>query len=508
MMDDARLLRALTSKPPADPGYRPRLSESLPGARIEAPVDERARTRPRTRAVIGLAVALAVALMAMLLGGLLPASSPPRELNQRTYGPFLPDVLPDGAASGSLETPLGPARWVHLVRGPAEIPFGRVLPGPTGLLLSTGGLASTDGIEWTPHVLPIHTESSLLTFSGGAYWLTTTGPTSLWRSTDALAWSPVDLSALVTPVPADLDWELILGTPVSGAGATVIPVTHRVRDPGQLLGQAPTHRQEWPQEVSPGIFDVMQGTPRGELAVDRVLIRALDDGLRVSEEDGRLITRLDGVDLGFIRAWSARHSIERHGIGIISDGTVEPVALPDVPYPDPAAVGAPVLLDTPDGYRAFAPAPDGEIRAWHSVDGSGWVGVPSPGPAWDVWTEIGYGRPSRVWMHGASMLATTDGLEWHDRPGLRVTGGEFHFGPSEGGAIPENPDWSSLTLAAGSDGEERIPIPGLSVDSPADQPYESVQSVVGNTIFIMNLRPAGTAPEHEMWIIELEPRLP
>jgi hypothetical protein len=170
------------------------------------------------------------------------------------------------------------------------------------------------------------------------------------------------------------------------------------------------------------------------------------------------------------------------------------------------AIGAAALLATSGGFRAFATTPEGSlIRSW-SDDGIRWSKPNGQGEiAHEVRSEIGYGHRDRVRALGDPDRATTDGLTWDTTPGLVVDGGELRVDPSDGGALPADPDWTTLTIAPDGGAPVPLVIPGLSVEAPRDQPWDSVQSVVGNTVFVMNLRTG--PPEREAWIIELEPTL-
>ena len=268
------------------------------------------RERTSIARTVAYLIVLVGVVLALVAGGLIVGGSLPTPRTPTTHapdlGPFLPAELPEGIASGTVATPLGTARWVHLDGGQSKIPYGTIVPGPTGLLMSSveGGpvalWASADGIDWAERPLPIHAGSATLTLADATYWIVTADPTTLWRSTDASTWEQLDLGALVPPTPADLNWELTLGTPVSARGTTVLPVSHRVRDPGLLLGQPPTYRDEWPEEGPGrlGVYRVIQGTPRGSMEVGVVRIEETLSGLRIVAEDDTTITELEGSTSG------------------------------------------------------------------------------------------------------------------------------------------------------------------------------------------------------------------
>ena len=311
-----------------------------------------------------------------------------------------------------------------------RIPLGPVIPSPSGLLSVTSShlWVSTDGLHWQSRLPP---DRGGIGHPDARRWRilavddTPDVPLALGR---CHALDERDLGALETPEPAGLDWELILGIPVSSGGITIFPVTHRVTDPGLLLGREPTYRSEWPQEVEPGRYEVLQGTPRGSLAGgDPVVIEETPSGLRVSAEDGTLIGVIEGVDLDFIRAWGTRHGIEREQVGVVAGTSIVPVDLPGMPYPDLAAVQAPVVLDAPDGFRALATDRNGRLRAWRSSDGRTWEpATASDRSISELRTEPGYGHPTRVRDMGwPESSATSDGVTWETGHGLQFGTGEI-----------------------------------------------------------------------------------
>jgi YD repeat-containing protein len=501
-MDERSLLRNLRNGPPHEGIYRPGLDISTPGVRSAfGPLRRERSARVATAALILWLGLLALAILAMHL---LPASRPELPDTHR-FGPYLPTDIPAAIDSGSVQTVLGSLRWAHVLETDGPLPLGPIVPGPSGLLSVKANdmWASADGLHWQSRSLPIDAESTTLTFAGGVYWLSTTGPTSLWRSDDAARWTSVDLDALEPPQPASLDWELILGTPVSRGGVTIFPVTHRVADPGLLLGREPTYRSEWPQEVEPGRYEVLQGTPRGSLTVgDPVVIEETPSGLRVSAEDGSLISVIDGVDFDFIRAWGTRGAIESEEAAVVVAGSIVPVEMPGLRFPDLRATGAPVLLDAPDGFRAYARDGEGRLQEWRSDTGSSWGPMtPTGRSVSSLWTEHGYGHPTRVWVDGSEVSATSDGVTWEAGPGLQFGAGAIAY--DSGSDREERP-----TLSFSIDGSEwtRVSVPGLSKGAPRDLPYETVQSVIGNTMIVTNLRPVGTSPRTELWVLEVTPR--
>ena len=140
---------------------------------------------------------------------------------------MLPDKLPADLPSGTIKTPLGRVRWVHLSGNPNTLPDPlQPRVGPSGLIWFDGGgsreipckESGSQGIctaaprLWTSddavsgrveHPLPVDAGSADLELEGDTYWLIATEPVGLWRSTDLTAWEQVDVSSLVSPGPTE-----------------------------------------------------------------------------------------------------------------------------------------------------------------------------------------------------------------------------------------------------------------------------------------------------------------
>ena len=96
----------------------------------------------------------------------------------------LPAEIPEGIESGTLETPLGPARWVHLSGDERAMP-----PQLSGLISTPDGYAvpewgdrwfddgdaqlwrSSDLIDWTSEPLGIEARFGELSRAADTYWL-------------------------------------------------------------------------------------------------------------------------------------------------------------------------------------------------------------------------------------------------------------------------------------------------------------------------------------------------
>jgi len=141
--------------------------------------------------------------------------------SETSMTPWSIEDLPSDAQWGTLETPLGPAHWVHLTNAlPGLVWGGEALVWPAGFAIFQPPIytypgnreelnparlwVSPDGIEWHTEPLPIDpaADAASLTFDGGAYWLTSTDPNGLWRSTDGATWQEYDPRPLAPPGPS------------------------------------------------------------------------------------------------------------------------------------------------------------------------------------------------------------------------------------------------------------------------------------------------------------------
>lgn len=132
--------------------------------------------------------------------------------------PWLIEDIPADAQWGTLDTPIGPAHWVHLTNAvPGLVWGGEALAWPAGFAIFQPPTytyldnreeiqpaklwVSPDGIGWQVEPLPIDPAAveASLTFDGGAYWLTSIDPNGLWRSTDGATWQEQDPSSLAPP---------------------------------------------------------------------------------------------------------------------------------------------------------------------------------------------------------------------------------------------------------------------------------------------------------------------
>jgi len=471
-----------------------------------------------------------------------PTESPAddRSTQRLDYGPFLPAVLPKGADWGGSGSGLatGQSRWVHITGDPKTLPFmEQVLPGPDGLLLfDTGGGAhpcstvpkrirasdrsrgycqngpdlwrSDDALTWEPLKLPVKAHVASMTLLDGTYWLATKDPTELWRSGDAEQWERVDLSALEPTGPRTLDWEAELGTPATSNGRTVVPVKYRALDAGRLLGQGEL-ALAWPEPTeTPGHYRVKVAYQTRIGNEGEVLIEEDDSGVVFTRPDGSLIARLDGVDLGFVEAWSRNHQIAERSFALIDDMAAVPASVAgSIPPAGPWKAEPPAVLATPDGFRAYLlDDRDGTIATWHSADGTTWA----PGDAVSLDGPIEFvGSDGSV--HGPRILAVGSGQLWRTEDGgtwePTVLGAQrLPWGPAD---IEFRTDRNVLEISVedttgqvGTKGEwYPLVIPGLTWDPEAGDPDGIRIATLGDTIFLWIGYHDGLVDRH-LWVIE------
>jgi len=362
----------------------------------------------------------------------------------------LPAEIPEGIESGTLDTPLGPARWVHLSGDDESLPGGmKPIPVPGGFVTfdeephpyETCSASercqyvwfSPDLFEWTRRPLPVDVEYAQAYFSGGHFWLIANDetpnedgdldPPALWRSSDAQEWEAVELDGLESPFPATIDWRAYLGEIAASGDATVAQVTFEAQVGKNLLGLPP--RPEGEDKVGDyaslqpdngdsylvmGPYDDAHGWVRFEVTGDgvRVLDAATD----------AVLTDIPGIGMGFIESWAASGeapSVSR--LVRLEGGRVETIELPSA---DPGGdQWTPrTLFASDDGFRWFRPSADGLTHLWVSADGREWTLEDTfgddPGEPAQV-TQGREGLESWAWSEPrqvADLIASSDGLEW------------------------------------------------------------------------------------------------
>ena len=471
-----------------------------------------------------------------------PAPTPSRSTGTDRVVHMLPDRLPADLPGGTIDTPLGKARWVHLTGDPTSLPDPlQPTIGPSGLVwFDYGGdrycpssgsaspcVTSTAARLWTSddavsarteHALPIAAGAAGFEFEGDTYWLTTTDPVTLWRSSDLTTWHQVDASALVSPGPKELTWSVELGTPVSSRGVSLLPVTYHAEDLGRLVGFP--GRSVFLEAAGPGRYTVKEYHPRrdgGDKVVGTVTVETTPTGIRFSDEAGGTIAELSGVGPAFVEAWASRGSIDEQQLAIVDGSTLTAVADPGMPLTDPSGYG-PILFPVDDGFQAFQVDTDSTVRTWRSGDGRSWqegdrLLAPDGQPM-----KAQQVNPDWLWgQHDITVTPLADPAapgpphDWRSADGLSWT------------AVPAAPDGEdgmvfrlpvgSLRIVEGGtwsaslDGSTWADAPGLRQVVNKWEPDNAGSaggSVVGDALFFSVDEMEGSR-QRDLWIIEFDP---
>lgn len=354
----------------------------------------------------------------------------------------LPGEIPEGVEWGTLETPLGQARWVHLTGD--ETTFPRELSGlvspvtmPDGYVLPESGggevklWRSPDLLSWTSEPLVIEARSADLSRASDAYWLNVHEPGSLWRSPDTKFWEQVSFEGLARPGPDGYAWTLRPGRPLAHGAVTIVPFEWATDEwvVARGLPGADDVRAATLVETAPGKFDiedwVVGADSRGAFATVR--FEETETGLRVLDhETGRELKVLEGVSMEFIKLLTL--DVESRfdaiawqpvpGLGILDGMTLVEVQPPleGEPYRQAYTVDE-------EGFVSITLGPDGLVHMHRSHDGRDWREIDVIGDDADEPT----GNAVEAWggtvrLHGsAGEWTLTDGLAWQpQRPPVRL----------------------------------------------------------------------------------------
>jgi hypothetical protein len=396
----------------------------------------------------------------------------------------LPAEIPEGIDSGTLDTPLGPARWVHLsgddetlpgTMKPIPVPGGFVSfdeePHPYETCVATESCQyvwfSPDLFEWTRRPLPVDVEYAEAYFSGGRFWLIANDetpnedgdldPPALWRSSDAQEWEAVELDGLESPFPATIDSRAYLGEIAASGHATVAEVRFEAQVGKSLLGLP--LRPEGEDKV--GDYASLEPDNADSYRVlgpygdehGWVTFEVTEDGVRVLDAaTDAVLTDIPGIGMGFIESWAASDGAPAVTRPVrIEDGRVEAIELPAAD--DGRGFWTPhTLFASDDGFRWFRPSADGLTRLWVSADGRGWILEDTFGDDPGEPVQVAQGREgleSWTWSEPrqvADLITSSDGLEWqvHRAPSADIV---VRFGagwivPGQGGLIfyADDPD--------------------------------------------------------------------
>lgn len=411
-------------------------------------------------------------------------------------------TVPAGGApadppGGTIDTPLGPARWVHLSGDATTISWPLwPMADPAGGLLWFGATetGSEDGSEpalWASEdavsprhqvALPASTRFARLDVVGGAFWLTADDPQSLWRSADARIWEAIDLSNVVSPGPPELRWSAHLGTPATSGALTAIPIAWTAYDDAGRLLRRPD-----------------QG---GRLCLGR--------SARASTPSSRRVRAVTSTPVPWC-AWRRRTPASASRTRRASASAVPGRSSGYTGYPDM------VILGTEAGFTAFRLAPGGTFRAWHSGDGRAWTEGPLIGTR--------EGEPQQVenlyrvsWptptvhastVHGIDderAWETTDGVSWTAVPRVVPGGGYYDMHPLlTGGWLWLDGDNGVARVSTDGESWERVPgIESLTKWQTEGTDRFGSGTVVGDTLF-WSVHDVEALQRHDLWVIEFDP---
>jgi len=371
----------------------------------------------------------------------------------------LPVEVPDGIDSGTLDTPLGQARWVHLRGNEATLPpdYSQLTSTPDGYVVLEWDSSpirlwsSPDFITWTPEPLDIEARSGELSQAGGTYWLNTLDPAGLWRSPDLVAWEQVDMARLVPPGPDGYAWSLRPGMPQEHDGVVIVPFEWSL-DYGlvyQALEGADGVDVHDFHEIEPGVYEFFN-YKSGPVATVR--FEETEAGLRLLDnEDGAELAVLEGVSVEFIERLTSGDIPSISGLGILEDNALVEVELPvdaELPWQ---------LAWTADdaGFASYSVGPDGLVHVHRSQDGRDWTETDVIGDGPGEPTEIGaiYTSLGSVVLESQAdaRWTSTDGVAWES------------LGPPPPGfdGQPFASGWISLPLGVGGN-----PITGIEEFGP------------------------------------------
>jgi hypothetical protein len=407
----------------------------------------------------------------------------------------LPTRIPKRFDSGRLDTPLGKVRWVHLngdgeglpeAITPIAVPGGFVSldrggtgfgPCAAGDVCETSATLwfSPDLLEWTQRPLPDDAKTAQLIRAAGSYWLLMSAdwpaedgsfddPT-LWRSSDALEWEPVDLGPIAPDGPDGIGWRPSFGVVASVGRTDAVAMTFEARTAASFLGLTGSDgADQWVSLVAlgGGRYEAFggYGAERGVIRFEPV-----DGGLRViDDQTGAQLKELAGVDMSFIERWSTNgdpvksastgnptmHIPIEHRIGVVVDGELTSVELPGS-GPGGRSFG---LVGSAEGFSAIQLRPDGSLQSWRSPDGVTWTAGEQVGDDPDEPHDVmglSEGPEGLLALDPTQRIrwTTTDGVDWRSAgrgvrlgqtgrigPGwLRLKGRVLDFYPDGGGKV-------------------------------------------------------------------------
>ena len=459
--------------------------------------------------------------------------------------PFkLPAVIPDGIESGTAETPLGTARWVHLsgdyvtprlrhegdAQGAFEWPTGIAVfappdgdgDGPPGsesyaatIKVPSRLWTSGNGIDWElqPLPVPVDAHDASLTLVDDVYWLVANvwSGDRVWRSADGVTWEEFDPSGLAPPGPSGLEWHLAYSPPATAGDLTLILRSGSGAIPSDFLGGTSECRDDM-RELAAGVYQTIGNEDE---TCPTLRFEETETGLQVADDaTGEDLGMIIGADLGHIEQMRGIEFEGETQILIVGDGEATPVEVPwpAETYPDVALYGV------EDGVYAYVS--DNccdEVTVWHTTDGHSWdeLGPPSflegaPARGFMSYAALPSSLAVSVFDSG-SLVAweTIDGIDWSPAPEgrpdgtypVRLESGWFandggRFGdPDEGG----DELWMYV-------GDTWVSLAELGMEQSAEHCVVGKEAVGNTTLFegVFRCLPSRTPSADGLWILTLD----
>jgi hypothetical protein len=408
--------------------------------------------------------------------------------------PRLTEDIPPGVESGTFATAVGAARWVsisgddsplpaggHLIAWPSgfaifERPF-NLSPPPAPVSRSAQLWVSDDGIEWRVQPLPLDpgAQDASLTLVEGVYWLLSSDPAGLWRSTDGANWDEIDSTGLLPPGPTGLVWFSDHEPPVTGGNLTLSHVSFEADLPFHdwlpllIEDYEPFSDRDEScgtlHESEPGVFQIV-GQEGDQFCPHQLALRfeETETGLRVLDNaTGEKLGEVLGADLSHIdRLVQQGDAYSEENLLIIGDTEITAV---ETPWPPSSPTGGrrlQAMFGAQDSIYAYVRNDTGQVNVWRTSDGHSWtdLGPPSflkdaPTTIYPQFTSLADSLTVTIFPQNSNTppayWETTDGVNWSSGPPpeglpddmylLRLESGWFANDGSQGGTSDGDVWW-------------------------------------------------------------------
>lgn len=531
--EDAALVEAWLKEPtflePVDEGRVAAIVHQTPQARRWPPQLDLGRFTPMLNATKFVAASVILALTGGLLFAVLPtepttelmpaaatatgqatasptataeattevATEPPLVIDPDTPVITLPDQLPEDLEGGTIDTPAGPARWVHLTGtdGSLPFPFMVVLPWGDGIASWDGYHGelhtSPDGIAWT-RVEKDWPMRGTMTIAGDTYVLVDAARGRVMTATDPEGeWQELDASALeaarLTGWETDEQW--LAQAPLLVDDRIVFAVRYGYRLPKRELGISSDGTKNF-RALPDGRYVLCSAGPRSSCGADGKWV------LRLKETDQGLVVRHDrtGKRLGLVEGASAdqiytgERGVYRRMFAIEDDRVVEI----DSPWPSLTSWQAANRTVAPGGTDPVVTQWRSDGRASDSTPGlpdivaelprGGWLRVEGFPDRLVAYAGGGVSRELDTWT-------SIDGIEWTPAPSGAPDGTEVRWTGSgwlaSGGDYPRIEYWMHI-------GGEWVSLDEMGLGAVAEP------RGVGNVTLVAGGR---SAEDQELWVL-------